>query len=117
MLRPPKVDCESVPRTYLQYNLSAGTAEQNTSGAIARESVLAQAYRLGKETAVFLANTTGRPQTAKIGLSAIIDAPEWTACLDYTDENQREEVVETGKLESLTFEPYQVVVLRRAAGK
>lgn len=117
MLRPPKVDCESVPRTYLQYNLSAGTAEQNTSGAIARESVLAQAYRLGEETAVFLANTTDRPQTAKIGLSAIIDAPEWTACLDYTDENQREEVVETGKLESLTFEPYQVVVLRRAAGK
>lgn len=117
MLRPPKVDCESVPRTYLQYNLSAGTAEQNTSGAISRESVLAQAYRLGDETAVFIANTTGLPQTAKIGLPDVMDAPEWTACLDYTDENQREKVVETGKLESLTLEPYQVAVLRRAAGK
>lgn len=117
MLRPPKVDCESVPRTYLQYNLSAGTAEQNTSGAISKESVLAQAYRLGDETAVFIANTTGLPQTAKIGMHDVMDAPEWTACLDYTDENQREKVVETEKLESLTLEPYQVAVLRRAAGK
>ncbi len=117
MLRPPEVACGSVSRTWLQYNLSAGTAEQNSSGAVARESVLAQAYRLNGETAVFIANTTSTPQRAEIGLSKIHDTPEWMACLDYTDENQEERAVDSKKLEVLMLKPYQVTVLRCAAGE
>lgn len=116
MLRPPRVACESVSRTYLQYNLTAGTAEQNTSGAIARESLLVQAYRLNGETAVFLANTTAQPQQGAVDLTKFSNTPEWLACLDYTDENQTEKVVKTENLERLTWEPYQVMVLRCAAG-
>ncbi len=117
MLRPPELVCRRTPRTYLQYNLSAGTAEQNTSGAITRNSVVAQAYRLEGEVAVFLANTTAQPQEVAVDVSRIKDAPAWLACLDYTDENQTEKVVDSKKLERLTLGPYQVAALRCAAGE
>lgn len=117
MLREPEVKCEDFSFSYFQYNASENAAEQNSSGTITSKSVISAAYELEGEQVVFIANTTASPQNVSINLLMIADAPVWTVCRDYTNDDTQLKEVESQKLTNLKLRPYQLTVMQTARDK
>ena len=112
MLRAPELECAKLERSYFQYNHSANAGEQNDRGQVLRDSVLAQAYTLDGETALFIANTTPFPQRTVWKHRAFDGAEMGRVCWDYTRENDKEEVVAVCRLQEVELKPYQLMVVR-----
>jgi len=113
MLRPSKVTCRSVDRTYFHYNIGKAAGEYESGGVIPRESIVAAKYRLRDETALFFTNTTAEPENAAIQDSFIKSEKMYQILRNRKDGTIKTDLVSGSELGALAFEPLEIIVIRK----
>lgn len=112
MLRPSRVTCRDVDRSYFHYNIGQGAGEYESGGVISRESILTAKYRLRGETALFFANTTDEIETAVLEDSFIGKGKTYQVLRNRKDQTRQVDMVGGNDLRELTFEPLEIVIIR-----